>query len=229
MTVSPVSVIIPVHNAAEFLEETLNSVSHMPRCGEVLVVDDASSDESLLVAASATNIFQGRLSILPSLLPVPAGPSSTRNRGAAHAQSDYLLFLDADDLYHGGQFDDPRFAPLDQGADLALGSIRRIKEENGRRQVFQKSHAACIGSYVIRHDTFDGVGGFDESLWLGEDLDFFLRLQQQGCRMIRRPDVVLLYRQHSASATHRAADALRRGQLDAARKSIERFRQRPAT
>jgi glycosyltransferase involved in cell wall biosynthesis len=93
MAATEVSVVIPCHNGARFLRETLNSVilqTHRP-C-EIIVVDDGSTDESVLVAES----FGPAVSIVRQ---TNQGESVARNHGIERAKGDWVAFLDADDLW----------------------------------------------------------------------------------------------------------------------------------
>ena len=85
-----VTVIVPAYNAAETLPACLAALATQdyPRSAyEVIVVDDGSTDETAAIAHKC-NV---------SVITQPnAGPAAARNRGAAAAQGDLLLFTDAD-------------------------------------------------------------------------------------------------------------------------------------
>src|SRR5579862_8592769 len=88
-----ISVVIPVWNAAAYLEECLGSLAVSgitPR--ECIVVDDGSQDRSADVARR----FGARVLATGGR----CGPARARNLGAAAAQCDLLLFLDADVCVH---------------------------------------------------------------------------------------------------------------------------------
>jgi glycosyltransferase involved in cell wall biosynthesis len=88
------TVVVPVHNAEALLASCLSSLfaSSLPP-DEVIVVDDGSSDNSATVARA----FPVCVISLP---PGPLGPAYARNRGAAVANGELLLFLDADVVVH---------------------------------------------------------------------------------------------------------------------------------
>ncbi len=89
------SVIIPVYNAEKTLSRCLESI-----CGqtlrelEILIIDDGSSDGSLLIAKS----FQEDDERIVILSQENQGVSSARNLGIAHVTSEYLTFADSDDF-----------------------------------------------------------------------------------------------------------------------------------
>ncbi|UQG60429.1 glycosyltransferase family 2 protein [Marinobacter sp. M3C] len=90
-----VSVIVPIYNAQQFLEETLQSLYHQTLSDiEILCVDDGSTDKScdILKAASERDT---RIRIFNK---ANGGVGSARNLGLASAAGEYLLFIDADDI-----------------------------------------------------------------------------------------------------------------------------------
>lgn len=90
------TVIIPLHNKQRYIKKCLTSVLQQSFSEfELLIVDDASSDESLKVAQS---ISDRRVRILSRSSP-GFGGYAARNFGASHARSEWLTFLDADDYW----------------------------------------------------------------------------------------------------------------------------------
>lgn len=87
-----VSIIIAARNNGRYLEEAIRTAMAQTVACEVIYADDASNDNSLLIARS----WEERgLVILPGY--VHRGVCAARNRGAAVARGDYLVFLDGDD------------------------------------------------------------------------------------------------------------------------------------
>jgi cellulose synthase/poly-beta-1,6-N-acetylglucosamine synthase-like glycosyltransferase len=89
-----VTVVIPAFNAAPFIGDALRSIREQTLKGvEVLVVDDASTDDTVREATR----FAGEMDL--TVLTQPnAGPAAARNRGIQRARSRYCAFLDADDV-----------------------------------------------------------------------------------------------------------------------------------
>ncbi|BCJ67365.1 glycosyltransferase family 2 protein [Polymorphospora rubra] len=84
-----VSVVIPCYNRARTVALCVESVRRQTHPAiEIIVVDDASTDDSAMIAASAGATVMR--------LPANSGPGAARNLGAAHAQGEILFFLDAD-------------------------------------------------------------------------------------------------------------------------------------
>lgn len=90
---SLVSILIPAHNAGEWLAETLRSaLAQTWERKEIILIDDGSTDQTLAVArefeAQGVKVFTQ----------ANQGASATRNRAFSLSQGDYIQWLDADDL-----------------------------------------------------------------------------------------------------------------------------------
>ncbi len=91
-----VSVIIPMYNAAPFIQQTIDSVLQQTwQDFEIIVMDDGSRDNSAEVVKS----IQGRDARIQYHYKPNSGVSDTRNKGIALAKGGYLAFLDADDVW----------------------------------------------------------------------------------------------------------------------------------
>jgi len=99
-----VSVIIPIFNAAPFLECAVLSALEQPEVGEVVLVDDGSTDESFTVAKNLQERHPGRVTLSSHPGHAHKGPGETRNLGLEKAHFPFIAFLDADDWYLPGYF-----------------------------------------------------------------------------------------------------------------------------
>jgi len=124
---SLVSIIIPCHNAAQWIAETLDSVAiqrDVP-C-EVIVVDDGSTDESARVAES----IGGRG--VRIVRQEQQGVAAARNAGTAIARGDFLQYLDADDVLTPGAVRARVTALVASGADVAYSDwVRWERQTDG--------------------------------------------------------------------------------------------------
>jgi glycosyltransferase involved in cell wall biosynthesis len=91
--VQKVSIIMPVYNAANFLQKSVTSLLQQTYSNkEIIIVDDSSSDNSYAIAQSfeSENV---------TVLQQPnAGAAVARNTGLTHASGDYIQFMDVDDF-----------------------------------------------------------------------------------------------------------------------------------
>lgn len=89
-----VTVFIPVFNAFEYIEETLNSVINQSYKNlEILIINDGSTDGTLELISS---IKDSRIRIIDNV--VNRGLPFTRNLGLTESKGEYIAFLDADDI-----------------------------------------------------------------------------------------------------------------------------------
>jgi glycosyltransferase involved in cell wall biosynthesis len=95
-----VSVIIPCYNSAQTIERAIQSVAKQSlRPQEVIVIDDASSDNTIEILQSLQNHY-GKDWLKLVMLAKNAGPSFARNQGWDLASQNYIAFLDADEAWH---------------------------------------------------------------------------------------------------------------------------------
>ena len=192
-----ISVVVPVHDNRNDLDECLSALQASPGC-EVIVVDDASTDASAEVAA-ARNVQV--LSLRDN-----SGPAAARNHGARHARGEVLVFVDADVVVAEGAIeratkaleDDPAIAAVFGSYDAcprAGGLVSQYRNllhhfvhQNGNREA-STFWAACG---AIRRSVFDGVGGFDEKRYRRssiEDIELGYRVREAGYRILLDKDV----------------------------------------
>jgi glycosyltransferase involved in cell wall biosynthesis len=233
-----VSVVIPAYNAERFLGEAIESVlaqTYAPV--ETIVVDDGSSDGTAAVAAAydeVTLIAQRN-----------SGPSAARNRGFAACGGEFVAFHDSDDMMT------PDKLSVQVGHILANPSVgcvlagQELLVEEGAELPFwvegskvptvmpttPPEHAAepkvHTMTMVVRRETFESIGGFDETMRTAEDVDWMLRASEEGVEIARLGQVLLRRRVHPDSLTQDAA-AGRAGHFRALKERIERHRARDA-
>jgi glycosyltransferase involved in cell wall biosynthesis len=215
------SVIIPVRNGARFVAEAIASVlEQLGDGGEVLAVDDGSTDETLVILARLSHPS------LRLLFGGGRGVSAARNMGFAASRGAFIAFLDHDDLWPAGRHRKLTMAlRRDQDLDAAFGRITRRFETGARitaESKVQGHHASwLVGSGLYRRRLLERIDGFAENLPMGEDFDFYLRLVEAGMRSRLCEVSGLVRRHHDANATNdlKQADSWR---LDVLRRKLAR-------
>lgn len=126
-----VSVIVPMRNAAAHIGECLASVRAQPfHAYEVICVDDASIDgTAALVERLAAR--DNRIKLVR--LKEPGGVSAARNAGLARAVGEFILFLDADDLWEGPLLEHAVSRALEQDAQMVVFGFWEYYARTGRR------------------------------------------------------------------------------------------------
>ncbi|BCM90688.1 putative mycofactocin biosynthesis glycosyltransferase MftF [Abditibacteriota bacterium] len=193
------SVVIPVHNAREELEQCLRALREGERQpDEIIVVDDASTDDSARIAQS----YEARVLVLNH---TSHGPAVARNRGAAMAEADVIVFLDADVVVHPDTLariehhfaTEPDVAALFGSYDDHPSAPGIISRYYNLRHHWTHQHGATeantfwSGCGAIRRPIFLQTGGFDESYARPsvEDIALGRRLRTAGHRIRLCPNV----------------------------------------
>jgi glycosyltransferase involved in cell wall biosynthesis len=202
-----VSVIIPSYNHARFLAATLDSVlAQSWRPLEVIVIDDASTDETPEVLAA----YADRVRTL-RLESNCGGPARPRNTAISLARGKYLSVFDSDDLMHPeklarqvgflerfqdiplvfSDFEnfhaDGRVERFLHAAHEAFGQMPRRPLAPGEYRVHSSdAFDTLVGDnfigtsgIVMRRSLVEAVGGFDETLCNTDDRDFLFRVARK--------------------------------------------------
>jgi len=191
---SKISIVVPVYNDPQNLRECLTALQQEARApaAEILVVDDASSDETPTVAS--------QLGVTVLRLPKNSGPAAARNYGARHVRGDILFFVDADVVIAPGAIERVLNAFASQPDLIAVfGSYDahpRAEEWISQYRnllhhfVHQTGnpHASTFwaGCGAIRRTVFLALGGFDEKRFPRasiEDIELGYRLRDAGYRI----------------------------------------------
>jgi glycosyltransferase involved in cell wall biosynthesis len=204
-----VSIVIPAYNAMTYLPDTLASVFQQTFSDfEVLLVDDGSTDR--LQTWVAQTLSDRRVKLISQS---NQGLSAARNTGITHSQSEYIAFLDADDLWHPTKLAQ-QVQWLDAHPTIGLiynqtAQIDAAGTPTGRvlgsaiagnilPQMLQRNIIDCPSSVVVRRQCFDRVGLFDRTLRSVEDWDMWIRIAAvYPFAVICQP--LVYYRQHPSN------------------------------
>ena len=129
------SVVVPVHNVEDYLEECLTSLAGQSlKDIEVVLVDDGSTDGSRRIAEE----FAARDDRFRCVHQANAGLSAARNTGIAHTTADvpYLAFADSDDIVVPDAYERMLTSLESTGSDLVTGNVWRLSEQ-GDQQAWQ--------------------------------------------------------------------------------------------
>jgi cellulose synthase/poly-beta-1,6-N-acetylglucosamine synthase-like glycosyltransferase len=212
------TVVIPVLDQSAELDRQLQAVAaqDLAVSFDVVVADNGSRDATPSVIARWMRRD-------PRIRRVDAsmrrGPGAARNAGAAQASGDVLAFCDADDLVRPGWLAGC-VAALDEADVVAgvfdFGALNGRPDSSPVQQYtaqFDFLPAGLGANLAVRTDAFRSVGGFDETMTAGEDIDLCWRMQVQGWRFAPAPDAVVAKRERS-DARSRRRQALTYGRHD---------------
>lgn len=204
-----VSVCIPCHNAAPYVAQAIESILVQSwQAVEIIVVDDNSTDGS----AQVLDRYQSpRVQVIAAAL---GSAARSRNRAFASAQGHWIKFFDADDLLHP-QAIERQMERLSEREDAVASSAwgRFYSDDLGTfhlnpQSVWRDMPATDWlveawrdaqpmtqpGMFLIPRDLLNQTGGWDESLSLIDDFEFFARIFCHASEVLFTPEATLYYR-----------------------------------
>lgn len=204
-----VSFVVPVCNGSRWLTEVLAAIiaEAQGRPFEVLVVDDASADESPVIAQRFAANAPVRL-----LATAAQGAAAAINLGVRNASFSVICQVDQDVIVQPGWLGALLCALLDPTVAAAQGyyATERLGSPWGRIAGYdlelrwappreRLTDHVCTGNSAYRAEALQAVGGFDESMGYGYDNDMSYRLGKAGYRLVFCP---------AARAVHRRREGL---------------------
>jgi glycosyltransferase involved in cell wall biosynthesis len=185
-----VSILIPCYNSEKWIVETLQSALDQTwQNKEIIIVDDGSSDNSLLIAKQFESknvnvISQGN-----------KGASTARNRALMEAQGDFIQYLDADDLLANDKIEIQIKQLEQQSPDyIASGSWARFFDVPTEAKFtpelvwddmspidwlvcsWQGGGMMPVHGWLVPHSIIEAAGYWNENLSLNDDGEYFCRV-----------------------------------------------------
>jgi glycosyltransferase involved in cell wall biosynthesis len=205
-----VTVIIPCYNQGHFLSDALASLAQCdPDLYLVTIVDDGSTDPATLLFLEELDQKSFNIIHQPN-----KGLSGARNTGIKHANTDFVLMLDADNKIRPS-FLEKGTAILERDTQIAvvygdgqffgdLTGTRKQAQFNLQKQMLVNYIDACA---LIRKSVFEDVGDFDENMKDGwEDWEMWLRVAFRGYKFHYLDEVVFDYRIRKESMSKQVYD-----------------------
>jgi GT2 family glycosyltransferase len=202
------SVIVAAHQAAATVAEAVESaLDQDPPPLEVVVCDDGSTDDT----EGALRPFADRVHLIHQQR---GGESAAKNVAARAARGDFVVILDADDIYLPGRLGAlgrlaqarPDLDILTTDAYLAVGQERiatcyddghRFEQADQRRGILERNFV--FGLAAVRRESFLASGGFSEEVATSADWDCWIRMILAGSRAGLVAAPLAVYRLHQAS------------------------------
>jgi glycosyltransferase involved in cell wall biosynthesis len=199
-----VSVIIPCYNQADCIAETIHSVMKSTRLPqEIIVVDDGSTDDSVLVLKDLNQQYP----IIQIFQQANRGPSVARNFAIRQAKGALILPLDGDDLIADNYIEEAVKAfAKDPSLKVVYCEAEKFGAKQGRWKLkpFSLENLAMDNmifvSAFFRKSDWEQCGGFPEDLrWVSEDWVFWIAMLKNGGKVLKLPLVGFYYRIQAGS------------------------------
>lgn len=195
-----VSVVMPFSGDRAAAEDAVRSLR---------LLDAGPGDQLILVDNSPAPVASAQAPVSVLVDPGEHSPAHARNTGAAAAENEWILFLDAD-THPRGELLGAFFAtPIGEEVGAITGEVLpapgagSIAARYGTTRNFlaQEAHQrhpfrprAVAANLLVRRAAFEQLGGFYEGVRAGEDTDFSWRLQEAGWRLELCPDAAVEHR-----------------------------------
>jgi len=182
-----VSVIIPTYNRAKRLGKAIDSVLNQSHQDfELIIVDDGSDDNT-------AEVIESYSSDIVYLRQENSGPAAARNRGIEKARYDLLAFLDSDDWFAKNKLE-TQMEAMNRNPSYLIshtqetwyrnGNIlnQKVKHRKNSGDIFKQSLELCavgMSTVMMRRETFERYGLFDEDFSCCEDYDLWLRVSAE--------------------------------------------------
>lgn len=190
------SIIIPVYNRPDEVDELLDSLTRQSETDfEVVVVEDGSAVPCKDVCEKYAQKLRIQYFTKPN-----SGPGQTRNYGVERAQGDYVLILDSDvvlpegylaavsdelqrepaDAFGGPDSSHPSFTDTQKAISYSMTSFFTTGGIRGGKKKLDKFYPRSF-NMGVRRDRYMELGGFSK-MRFGEDIDFSIRIFKAGLR-----------------------------------------------
>ena len=205
------SFIIPVYNRPDELRELLESIALQQLSDyEVIVIEDGSR----LTSEAVIHDFTPTIHSLHYHQVPNGGPSRARNIGVGYATGDYIIILDSDvvlptgylkavdtalrgqiiDAFGGPDAASDDFTPIQKAINYAMTSPLTTGGIRGGSASAMEQFKPRSFNLGCRRELYLHLGGFDESLRFGEDIDFSLRLIKAGAKTALIPEAFVYHK-----------------------------------
>ncbi|SEL03823.1 glycosyltransferase [Parapedobacter koreensis] len=205
------SIIIPLYNRPQEIDELLESLTHQRYAKfEVLVIEDGSSRDARAIVEG----YRDRLDVHYYFKP-NEGQGFTRNFGFAHAKGDYFVIFDSDclippdylanvveflrktplDAYGGPDAAHESFTPIQKAISYSMTSPFTTGGIRGNKKHLGTFHPRSFNMGVSRK-VWEQVGGFKLTR-LGEDIEYSIRIQASGFKTGLIPEAVVYHKRRT--------------------------------
>ena len=215
-----VSVIIPIYNVENYLEECIESVLHQTYDNyEVILVNDGSTDRSGEIAKKYSEKFNNIYLINQN----NKGLSGARNTGIKHSRGEYLYFLDSDDMIQDNLLEICVSNLKNNNLDAVHFGYRLVKDN----KVIKKSKVITCNKVLSGKEFFkDSVENalsqnheawaymYKKKFWIDnnlsfkditfvEDAEIYIRVLMSNIKIIEIPEFLYIYRVREGSIIRR--------------------------
>jgi len=201
-----IDVIIAVYNGEKYIEAAIASVQAQSwKKVNIIIADDGSTDNTLsIISALATTDSRIKIQALPH-----RGVSATLNAAIRETSAPYIAFLDADDLWHEEKLERQMHALSQSEAKICCCLMQEFESFNHEDPVTHSARPEPLKGYsktafLGARSVFNRFGLFDESVTIGDFVDWFGRIIRAAEPVIMLDEVLTYRRVHQDNTTRTA-------------------------
>lgn len=215
-----ISVIMPVYNAESYIDEAIESILNQTFTDyEFIIIDDGSSDNSF----NKISQWQRKDKRIKAIQQENLGRSLTRNKGIEIASSEFIAFMDADDISTPRRLEisynylknNSSVAAVSGGYEytcmygvpLFKGNIPSEHKDIELKLLHDIGNSFHQSASMIRRAVAQEVGGYNPNHRLGDDVGFFLKVARVG-KLHNLDELLLYYRLHPTSIVAQANQSM---------------------
>lgn len=214
-----ISIVMPVYNAAKFLDYSIPSVlSQTYQNIELVVVDDASSDNSYEIVLKYANL-DNRVKAFS--IPFVDGPKPTRDNAILRAKGDWIVYVDADDAIESDMIEKLWQRHIETGADFVCPTMHLVERRgmpdlltiprdsfdlnnlyNGTEAMIRTLSSWEFGTAgaLIHRKNITNLYQLENSLFYNDECDS--RIYLNNSNLVAFSNASYYYTQHTNSSTH---------------------------
>jgi glycosyltransferase involved in cell wall biosynthesis len=199
-----IDVIIPVFNGERFISQAIQSVLDQgDNLNSIWLINDGSTDKTFEIL----NEYEQEYKIIQVIHQTNRGVSTALNMGLSKVKSEWVAFLDADDIWVSDRIKaqllaleaNPKaelvFGQMEEFEDFPEGLLPRFR---ARKEIYA---GFCRSTMLCKKYIFEEFGGFDELLKVGEFIDWFQKVRQSSKEFHLVPKVLAKRRIHGENMT----------------------------
>lgn len=211
------SIIVPVYNVEDYIEECISSLLRIPiKNKEIIVINDGSTDSSI---DKVLKINSEHIKVINQK---NGGLSKARNTGIKNANGDYILFIDSDDFVINTKSIERMFNSAKQNElDIIIGNGYKYYSDENKTPIFNNNEP--LNNKVMDGQTYlkesIKINEFQAMVWLSiyksafikennfefldgyyhEDIDWTINLMLKSKRVMYSNELFYVYRQRDGS------------------------------
>jgi glycosyltransferase involved in cell wall biosynthesis len=177
-----IAVVIPCHNVEKYLRRAVESaLSQSKLPDEIVLVDNNSTDNTMKVIEALVKEFD----IVRSLTESVPGASAARNLGWKNTTSEFIQFLDADDVLQPESLAAKEEAIVSNAANLIINGYERIDESGRKTEILPEldlwtglfmSRFGHTSSNLIHRSLLERIGGWDTALKSSQETNLYFEI-----------------------------------------------------